>query len=162
MSVQSSSSSIYFHLGTVFMVLSIAASFFLLYVIWETFSDNTTNNRYFDDYYTNFQHFTGRQMISICCTWGEELADEELTFMIREDDESNNHDSVSTQNRDRDSNIIKNEAVYDAIQEWDLRIEGLIFREVQSRYEADIEIRFREGESDVAGLTRNFLTDTDL
>src|ERR671917_26572 len=124
MSVQSSSSSIYFHLGTVFMVLSIAASFFLLYVI------------------------------SICCTWGEELADEELTFMIREDDESNNHDSVSTQNRD--SNIIKNEAVYDAIQEWDLRIDGLIFREVQSRYEADIEIRFREGESDVAGLTRNF------
>src|SRR5918998_986197 len=124
MSVQSSSSSIYFHLGTVFMVLSIAASFFL------------------------------RHVISICCTWGEELADEELTFMIREDDESNNHDSVSTQNRD--SNIIKNEAVYDAIQEWDLRLDGLIFREVQSRYEADIEIRFREGESDVAGLTRNF------
>lgn len=154
MSVQSSSSSIYFHLGTGFMVLSIAASFFLLYVIWETFSDNTTNDRYFDDYYTNFQHFTGRHVISICCTWGEELADEELTFMIREDDESNNHDSVSTQNRD--SNIIKNEAVYDAIQEWDLRIDGLIFREVQSRYEADIEIRFREGESDVAGLTRNF------
>jgi predicted Zn-dependent protease len=32
----------------------------------------------------------------------------------------------------------------------------LIFREVQSRYDADIEISFREGESDVAGLTRNF------
>ncbi|MDF2769784.1 MAG: Matrixin, partial [Nitrososphaeraceae archaeon] len=94
-------------------------------------------------------------VISICCTWGEELADEELTFMIREDDDvSNNQDSVSTQNRD--SNIIKNEAVYDAIEEWDLRIEGLIFREVQSRYDADIEISFREGESDVAGLTRNF------
>jgi predicted Zn-dependent protease len=75
--------------------------------------------------------------------------------MIREDDDvSNNQDSVSTQNRD--SNIIKNEAVYDAIEEWDHRIEGLIFREVQSRYDADIEIRFREGESDVAGLTRNF------
>src|SRR5215210_9113849 len=130
MSVQSSSSSIYFHLGTVFMVPSITASFFLLYVIWETFSDNTTNDRYFDDYYTNFQHFTGRHVISICCSWGEELADEELTFMIREDDDvSNNQDSVSTQNRD--SNIIKNEAVYDAIEEWDHRIEGLIFREVQ-------------------------------
>jgi hypothetical protein len=156
MSVQSSSSNIYFHLATVFMVLSIMASIFLLPMIWETSTDNTTDNsRFFDDYDTNFQDFTGRHVISICCTWGEELADEELTFMIREDDDvSNNQDSVSTQNRD--SNIIKNEAVYDAIEEWDHRIEGLIFREVQSRYDADIEIRFREGESDVAGLTRNF------
>ena len=138
------------------MVLSIMASIFLLPMIWETSTDNTTDNsRFFDDYDTNFQDFIGRHVISICCTWGEELADEELTFMIREDDDvSNNQDSVSTQNRD--SNIIKNEAVYDAIEEWDLRIDGLIFREVQSRYDADIEIRFREGESDIAGLTRNF------
>jgi hypothetical protein len=138
------------------MVLSIMASIFLLPMIWETSTDNTTDNsRFFDDYDTNFQDFIGRHVISICCSWGEELADEELTFMIREDDDvSNNQDSVSTQNRD--SNIIKNEAVYDAIEEWDHRIEGLIFREVQSRYDADIEIRFREGESDVAGLTRNF------
>jgi Matrixin len=138
------------------MVLSIMASIFLLPMIWESSTDNTTDNsRFFDDYDTNFQDFTDRHVISICCTWGEELADEELTFMIREDDDvSNNQDSVSTQNRD--SNIIKNEAVYDAIEEWDHRIEGLIFREVQSRYDADIEIRFREGESDVAGLTRNF------
>jgi hypothetical protein len=156
MSVQTSSSNIYLHLGTFFIVLSIATSIFLLSVIWETSTDNNaTNNRYFDDYDTNFQDFTGHQVISICCTWGEELADEELTFMIREDDDdSNNQDSVGTQNRD--SNIIKNEAVYDAIEEWDLRIEGLTFREVQSRYDADIEIRFREGESNVAGLTRNF------
>jgi predicted Zn-dependent protease with MMP-like domain len=138
------------------MVLSIMASIFLLPMIWETSTDNTTDNsRFFDDYDTNFQDFIGRHVISICCSWGEELADEELTFMIREDDDvSNNQDSVSTQNRD--SNIIKNEAVYDAIEEWDHRIEGLILREVQSRYDADIEIRFREGESDVAGLTRNF------
>ena len=138
------------------MVLSIMASIFLLPMIWETSTDNTTDNsRFFDDYDTNFQDFIGRHVISICCSWGEELADEELTFMIREDDDvSNNQDSVSTQNRD--SNIIKNEAVYDAIEEWDLRIDGLIFREVQSRYDADIEIRFREGESDIAGLTRNF------
>jgi hypothetical protein len=157
MSVQTSSSKIYFHLGTFFIVLSIVASIFLLSVIWETSTDNNaTNNRYFDDYDTNFQDFTGHQVISICCTWGEELADEELTFMIREDDDddSNNQDSVGTQNRD--SNIIKNEAVYDAIEEWDLRIEGLTFREVQSRYDADIEIRFREGEMHTAGLTRNF------
>src|SRR5215212_9261465 len=147
----------YFHIGTVFMVLSVAVSILVLNLIWKTSTYNVTNNRYFNDYDTNFQDFTGRHVISICCTWGEELADGELTFMIREDDDdedSDNQDSVGTLNRD--SSTIKNEAVYDAIEEWDLRIEGLTFREVQNRYDADIEIRFKEGESNVAGLTRNF------
>jgi hypothetical protein len=76
MSVQSSSSNVYFHLGTVFMVVSIAVSIFVLTVIWKTSTDNNaTNNRYFNDYDTNFQDFAGHHVISICCTWGEELAD---------------------------------------------------------------------------------------
>src|ERR687889_330118 len=144
----------YFHIGTVFMVLSVAVSILVLTLIWKTSTDNATNNRYFNDYDTNFQDFTGRHVISICCTWGEERADGELTFMIREEDHSNNQDIVGALNRD--SNTIKNEAVYDAIEEWDRRIEQLTFREVQNRYDADIEIRFKEGESNVAGLTRNF------
>jgi Matrixin len=145
-------SNIYFHLGTAFMVLSIATSTLLLAIILEKSTNNASNNRYYDDFNTNFQDFIGRNMISICCTWGEELADEELTFMIRDDDD-NNQDRVSIQNKE--SNILKNEAVYSAIEEWDERIEGLTFREVQSRYDTDVEIRFREGESDVAGATRN-------
>jgi hypothetical protein len=148
------SNNIYFHLGTAFMVLSIATSTFLLAIIWETSTNNNApNNRYYDDFNTNFQDFIGRNMISICCTWGEEFADGELTFIIRDDDDDN-QDSVSIQNIE--SNILKNEAVYSAIEEWDQGIEGLTFREVQSRYDANMEIRFREGESDVAGATRNF------
>jgi hypothetical protein len=148
------SNNIYFHLGTAFMVLSIATSTFLLAIIWETSTNNSApNNRYYDDFNTNFQDFIGRNMISICCTWGEEFADGELTFIIRDDDDDN-QDSVSIQNIE--SNILKNEAVYSAIEEWDQGIEGLTFREVQSRYDANMEIRFREGESDVAGATRNF------
>jgi hypothetical protein len=148
-------SNIYFHLGTAFMVLSISISTFLLAIIWETSTNNNaSNNRYYDDFNTNFQDFIGRNMISICCTWGEELADGEITFMIRDDDDDYNQDSVSIQNKE--SNVLKNEAVYSAIEEWDQRIEGLTFREVQSRYDADVEIRFREGESEVAGATRNF------
>ena len=101
------------------MVVSIAVSIFVLIVIWKTSTDNNaTNNRYFNDYDTNFQDFADPHVISICCTWGEELADGELTFMIREDDDSDNQDSIGTLNRD--SNTIKNEAVYDAIEEWDL------------------------------------------
>lgn len=149
------SNNIYFHLGTAFMVLSIATSTFLLAIIWEaSTNNNASNNRYYDDFNTNFQDFIGRNMISICCTWGEEFADGELTFMIRDDDDDDNQDIISIQNKE--SNILKNEAVYSAIEEWDQRIEGLTFREVQSRYDANIEIRFREGESEVAGATRNF------
>jgi hypothetical protein len=147
-------SNIYFHLGTAFMVLSIAASTLPLAIIWETSTNNNAlNNRYYDDFNTNFQDFIGRNMISICCNWGEELADGELTFMIRDDDD-NNQDRVSIQNKE--SNVLKNEAVHSAIEEWDQRIEALTFREVQSRYAANIEIRFREGENEVAGATRNF------
>jgi hypothetical protein len=146
------SNNIYFHLGAAFMVLSIATSTFLLAIIWEiSTNNNASNNRYYDDFNTNFQDFIGHNMISICCTWGEELADGKLTFMIRDD---YNQDSISIQNKE--SNVLKNEAVYSAIEEWDQKIEGLTFREVQSRYDANIEIRFREGESEVAGATRNF------
>jgi hypothetical protein len=149
------SNNIYFHLGTAFMVLSIAASTFLLAIIWETSANNNaSNNRYYDNFNSNFQDLIGHNMISICCTWGEDFADGELTFMIRDNDNDNNQDSVSIQNKE--STIPKNEAVYNAIEEWDQRIEGLTFREVQNRYDANIEIRFREGESEVAGATRNF------
>ena len=138
------------------MALSIVISIILLAVILETSKDNNEiNNRYFNDYETNFKDFVGRHVLSICCTWGEELADGELTFIIRgDDDNSNNQDSISTLNRD--SNTIKNKAVYNAIEEWNLKIEGLAFREVQNKYDADIEIRFREAKNNVAGLTRNF------
>ena len=97
------------------MVLSIAASTFLLAIIWETSTNNNTpNNRYYDNFNTNFQDL-GRNMISICCTWGEDFADGELTFMIRDDnDNDNNQDSVSIQNKE--STIPKNEAVYNAIE----------------------------------------------
>lgn len=147
-------SNIQFHLGAAFTILSIAAIIFLLVILWETYSNNlVTNDRYFNDYDTGFQDISGRSLISICCTWGEELVDGELTFMIVDDNAGNNLDSVTSQNTG--SSIQKNEAVYNAIEEWDLRIEGLTFREVQNRYDADIEMRFREGESEAAGLTNN-------
>ncbi|HEU4822014.1 MAG TPA: matrixin family metalloprotease [Nitrososphaeraceae archaeon] len=133
MSVKSNNT--YFHLGAAFMVLSIAASTFLLAIIWETSANNNaSNNRYYDNFNSNFQDLISRNMISICCTWGEDFADGELTFMIRDDnDNDNNQDSVSIQNKE--STVPKNEAVYNAIEEWDQRIEGLTFREVQNRYD---------------------------
>ena len=92
-------SNIQFHLGAAFTILSIAAIIFLLVIIWETYSnDLVTNNRYFNDYDTGFQDISDRSLISICCTWGDELIDGELTFIIRDDSAGNNLDSVTSQN----------------------------------------------------------------
>jgi hypothetical protein len=129
-------SNIQFHLGAAFTILSIAAIIFLLVIIWETYSnDLVTNNRYFNDYDTGFQDISDRNLISICCTWGDELIDGELTFIIRDDSAGNNLDSVTSQNTG--SSLQKKEAVYNAVENWDLRIEGLNFLEVQNRYDAD-------------------------
>jgi predicted Zn-dependent protease len=143
-----------FYLGVAFTTLSIATLILLLVLVSEkSISYLETSNRYFKDYDMDFWHESGQNLIKICCTWGEELVDGELTFMIRDEGDNTNQESVSYQNTD--SSTSNNNAVHNAVKEWDLKINGLTFREVQNRYDADIEIRFRESEGEEAGLTRN-------
>jgi hypothetical protein len=143
-----------FYLGIAFTTLSIATLILLFVLVSEkSIRDLETSNRYFKDYDMNFWHESGQNLIKICCTWGEELVDGELTFMIRDEGDNTNQESVSYQNTD--SSTSNNDAVHNAVKEWDLKINGLDFREVQNRYDADIEIRFRESEGEAAGLTRN-------
>lgn len=145
-----------FYLGVAFATLSIVALVLLLVLISEiTISDSETSDsdRYFNDYDMNSWQEPSKNLIKICCTWGEELVDGELTFMIRDEGDNTNQESVNYQGMD--SSTPKNNAVRNAIEEWDLKINGLAFREVQNRYDADIEIRFRESEGEAAGLTRN-------
>jgi predicted Zn-dependent protease len=147
-----------FYLGVAFATLSIVALVLLLVLISEiTISDSETSDsdRYFNDYDMNSWQEPSKNLIKICCTWGEELADGELTFMIRHEDDNTNTNQESVNYQGMDSSTSKNKAVRDAIEEWDLKINGLAFREVQNRYDADIEIRFRESEGEAAGLTRN-------
>jgi len=147
-----------FYLGVAFATLSIVALVFLLVLVsGKTISDlgtsDSDSDRYFNDYDTNSWQESSKNLIQICCTWGEELADGELTFMIRDEDDNTNQESVNYQGMD--SSTSENNAVRDAIEEWDLKINGLTFREVQNRYDADIEIRFKEKGGEAAGLTRN-------
>jgi predicted Zn-dependent protease len=145
-----------FYLGIAFATLSIVALVLLFMLVSEkTISSLETSDSdgYFRDYDTNFWQESSKNLIQICCTWGEELADGELTFMIREEGDNTNQESVAYQSMD--SSAPKNNAVRDAVREWDLKINGLTFREVQNRYDADIEIRFKERGGEAAGLTRN-------
>lgn len=143
-----------FYLGVAFATLSIATLILLLVLVSEkSISYLETSDRYFKDYDMDFWHESGQNLIKICCTWGEELVDGELTFMIRDEGDNTNQESASYQNTD--SSTSNNDAVHNAVKEWDLKINGLTFREVQNRYDADIEIRFRESKGEAAGLTRN-------
>jgi Matrixin len=145
-----------FYLGVAFATLSIVALVLLFMLVSEkTISSLETSDSdgYFRDYDTNSWQESSKNLIQICCTWGEELADGELTFTIREEGDNTNQEIVNDQSMD--SSAPKNNAVRDAIKEWDLKIDGLTFREVQSRYDADIEIRFRESGGEAAGLTRS-------
>ena len=147
-----------FYLGVAFAALSIVALVLLLVLVsGKTISDLETSDsdRYFNDYDMDMNSWqeSSKNLIKICCTWGEELADGELTFMIRDEDDNINQESVNYQSMD--SSTSKNNAVRDAVKEWDLKINGLTFREVQNRYDADIEIRFKERGGEAAGLTRN-------
>jgi hypothetical protein len=143
-----------FYLGIAFATLSIATLILLLVLVSEkSISDLETSDRYFKDYDIDFWHESDQNLIKICCTWGEELVDGELTFMIRDEGDNTNQESVSYQSTD--SSTSNNNAVHDAVKKWDIKINGLAFREVQNRYNADIEIRFKESEGEAAGLTRN-------
>jgi hypothetical protein len=94
-----------FYLGVAFATLSIVALVLLLVLVSEkTISDLETSDsdsdRYFKDYDMNSWHESSKNLIKICCTWGEELADEELTFMIREEGDNTNQESVNYQSMD--------------------------------------------------------------
>ena len=64
------------------------------------------------------EDFEENSLIKICCTWGKDLADGILTYNIVGDVDDE-----------------KNEAVHDAIQDWDDKIESIEFEEVSGERE---------------------------
>jgi hypothetical protein len=109
-----------FYLGVAFVTLSIVALVLLLVLVsGKTVSDLETSDsdRYFNDYGMNSWQESSKNIIKICCTWGEELADGELTFMIRDKGDDTNQESVNYQTMD--SSTPKNNAVRNAVKEWD-------------------------------------------
>jgi hypothetical protein len=76
------------------------------------------------------EDFEENSLIKICCTWGKDLADGILTYSI-------------VGNVDAE----KKEAVHNAIQDWDDKIESIKFEEVSGEHapddsRPDIQIRF--------------------
>ncbi|HZA64002.1 MAG TPA: M57 family metalloprotease [Nitrososphaeraceae archaeon] len=129
------------------MILAIVISVLLVAIVSGISNNDSRDDRHFD-YGVNFEDFTQQNAILICCTWGEEIADGELTYAVRDNSKYNNSEDTGSERL--------RSAVYNAIAAWDQKIEELTFREVQDRYNADIEIGFRKSGNEKAGMTKNF------
>ena len=85
------------------------------------------------------EDFEDEDSIQICCAWGMALKDGVLTYYIDDDD----------------SSIGEQEAVKNAVQEWNTRIEHLELEEGSSKRSSDITIEFDDNseEEEIAGQT---------
>jgi hypothetical protein len=113
------------------MILLLVATLSLTYSDYSLTKASTDNDN---------EDFEDKNLIQICCAWGEELQDGILTYKIDEDDISDE----------------KKMAVQDAIEEWDTKIDRLELAEVPDN--SDITIEFADGnddevEEDIAGMT---------
>ena len=83
-----------------------------------------------------------KRQIEICCTWGNQLADRILTYEI-------NNAKPETK-----------KLVISAINYWKENIQGIDFKETDSKQQVDIKISFRNDNGKVAGQTMtNFDSD---
>lgn len=98
-----------------------------------------------------FDRYSGKEIVVVCCSWGEELADGELTYFIGRNTINRGENVVGDE---VDGSLI--DSVNRAIQEWDSRMDELTFTETSERRRADIEIYFRDGHNERAGLTKNY------
>jgi hypothetical protein len=85
------------------------------------------------------EDFEEEDSIQICCAWGMALNDGVLTYYIDDDDSSKE----------------EQEAVKNAVQEWNTRIEHLKLEEGSSKRSSDITIEFHDNseEEEIAGQT---------
>jgi Matrixin len=145
----------YIYVGIVFTVLSILAvaylatiffsgSFISLDRLWPPFIDDINDEKEFEGY-------SGREVILVCCSWGEELADGELTYFIG-DYIIDPGEKNSKHKADRSAA----EAVTKAFEEWDSKLEGFAFTQTPTRSGADVEVYFQKGQNEKAGITKNY------
>jgi predicted Zn-dependent protease len=92
-----------------------------------------------EDFEEEEEDFEEENSIQICCAWGSSLEDGILTYYIDDDDTSEE----------------QKQAVRNAVQEWDTKIEPLELEEESSKMTSDIIIEFEDDndEDEIAGQT---------
>ena len=110
-----------------FKYLSFLLAFFLIIILIQFNFDYIYSTIKKTDYL--------KRQIEICCTWGNQLADRILTYEI-------NNAKPETK-----------KLVISAINYWKENIQGIDFKETNSKQQVDIKISFRNDNGKVAGQT---------
>lgn len=105
----------------ILVLMLCSPSFLVLTVASSGYDDADADDDYIDE------DFEEEDSIQICCTWGSDLKDGKLTYSI--DDDSSNE---------------QQDAVRNAIEDWDSRIDPLDLERVPSMTQADIRIELED------------------
>ena len=107
--------------------------------LFEDFEEEDFEEEDFEEEDFEEEDFEEEDSIQICCTWGSSLEDGILTYHIDDDDISEE----------------QQQAVRDAVQEWDTKIKPLELEEESSKKISDITIEFGDDndEEELAGQT---------
>src|ERR671917_2322014 len=105
----------------------------------EDFEEEDFEEEDFEEEDFEEEDFEEENSIQICCTWGSSLEDGSLTYHIDDDDMSEE----------------QQQAVRNAVHEWDTKIEPLELEEESSEKMSDITIEFGDDndEEELAGQT---------
>ncbi|MFZ0656235.1 MAG: matrixin family metalloprotease [Nitrososphaeraceae archaeon] len=89
-------------------------------------------------------------ILQICCTWGDKLDDDVLTFHINSNSNSNN--SNNNDNNDQRDDLVKS-----SFDQWSSKLNNLKFTKVMDPSDADILVNFEHKGNQTVGQTTSVL-----
>jgi len=95
-----------------------------------------------------------QNILQICCTWGDNLDDDVLTFHINSNSNSNNNSNNSNNNDNKDQ---RDDLVKSSFDQWSSKLNNLKFTKVMDPSDADILINFEHKGNQTVGQTTSVL-----
>jgi hypothetical protein len=92
-----------------------------------------------------------QNILQICCTWGDNLDDDVLTFHINSNSNSNSN-SNNNDNNDQRDDLVKS-----SFDQWSSKLNNLKFTKVMDPSDADILINFEHKGNQTVGQTTSVL-----
>ena len=93
-----------------------------------------------------------QNILQICCTWGDNLDDDVLTFHINSNSNSNSNNSNNNDNNDQRDDLVKS-----SFDQWSSKLNNLKFTKVMDPSDADILINFEHKGNQTVGQTTSVL-----
>ena len=97
-----------------------------------------------------------QNILQICCTWGDNLDDDVLTFHIHSNSNSNSNNNNNNSNNN-DNNDQRDDLVKSSFDQWSSKLNNLKFTKVMDPSDADILINFEHKGNQTVGQTTSVL-----